>query len=355
MKKRLFLFISLALCLALSACDGKDSISGEVVEVTPTALILEINEGKQVAVLLEENTYIFGVDDINGDDYKAAPYTGVQVSFHQKGRAGSITTANGTQVKAYRPDDFIRISAYLLPEAAVLSDGTVLDAWKTDFFGTIYQTKDSVELLREYAPNGPENHHVGDLESYDDLSEVAMPHVAEFYEKQGKLYDLQAELERAWTAYRTAPETFSSFVVRQDSSPAASRERVLYFRTNLTRTVSGNIVQEAPLFAAFDRETGINIPLDELSVCQKEDIGKKLLDLAEKGGTGPADPAVKAEMQAAFQMEYLSFSQDGLWIEFPQGTLPSQEHTYLVSVEFNEDCKTLLHPWAVPHRSPNDF
>ena len=129
-----------------------------------------------------------------------------------------------------------------------------------------------------------------------------MPHVAEFYEKQGKLYDLQAELERAWTAYRTAPETFSSFVVRQDSSPAASSERVFYFRTNLTRTVSGNIVQEATLCAAFDRETGINIPLDDLFVCQKEDIGKKLLDLAEKGGTGPADPAVKAEMQAPARM-----------------------------------------------------
>lgn len=352
MKKRLFLLISLALCLTLSACGGKDSISGEVVEATPDALILETNEGKQVAVLLEENTYIFGMDDIDGDDYKAAPHTGVQVSFHQEGRAGSITTANGTQVKAYRPDDFIRINAYLRPEAAVLSDGTVLDAWKTGSFGTTYQTKDRVELLREDAPNGPENHYVVNMESFDDLSEAAKPRVVEFYENQGKLYDLQAELERAWAAYKADPTAFSSFWVSQDSSPAASSERVFYFRTNLTRTVSGNIGQETTLCAAFDRETGVNIPLHDLFVCPKEDIGKKLLDLAEKGGTGPSAPAVKAEMEAAFRMEYLSFSQDDLWIEFPQGTLPSQEHAYLVSVEFNEDCKALLHPWAVPPQSP---
>lgn len=351
MKKRLFLLISLSLCLVLSACGSKDSISGEVVEATPSALILQTNEGKQVAVLLEENTHIFGMDDIDGDNYKAAPHTGVRVSFFYEGRAGSITTADGEQVKAYHADPFIRIDAYLIPEAAVLSDGTVLDVWKTGSFGTTYQTKDGIELLWEDAPNGPDNHYVGNMESFDDLGEAAKLHVAEFYEKQGKLYDLQAELERAWTAYQADPKAFSSFVVRQETSPAASNEQVFYFRTNLTQTISGNTVQETTLCAAFDRETGANIPLVDLFVCPEEDIVKNLLDLAEKDGSGPADPMVKAEMEAAFQIEYLDFSQDSLWLEFPQGTLPSQEYTYLVSVAFNDECKALLHPWAVPNHS----
>ena len=55
--------------------------------------------------------------------------------------------------------------------------------------------------------------------------------------------------------------------------------------------------------------------------------------------------------EAAFQMEYLYFSQDSLCLAFPQGALPSQEYTYLVSVAFNDECKALLHPWAVPNHS----
>lgn len=276
--KKLLLLISLSLCVALSACGSKDNISGEVVEATPTALVLETNEGDQLAVLLEENTHIFGIDDIDGDNYKASPHTGVQVSFFHEGRAGSITTADGTQVKAYRADSIIRIDAYLIPDAAVLSDGTVLDAWKSDLLGTTYQTKDGVELLRENAPNGPENQIVLGMESFDDLSEAAKLNVSKFYKNQGKLYDLQAELERAWMAYRADPTAFSSFFIQQDTSPAASSERVFYFRTDLTQTVSGNTVQQTTLCAAFDRDSGTNIPLEDLFT-SPEDIGKKLLVL----------------------------------------------------------------------------
>ena len=351
MKKRMLLLLFLLLCVILSACGSKDSISGEVVEATPSVLILQTNEGKQVAVLLGDNTHVFGMDDIDGDDYKTAPHTGVRVSFFSAGRAGSITTVDGEQVKAYHADMFIRIDAYLIPEAAVLSDGTILDAWKTGHFGTTYQTKDGIELLREDTPNGPENHYVGNMESFDDLSETAKPHVAEFYEKQGKLYDLQAELERAWVAYKADPNVFSSFIVSQETSPTASHEQVFYFGTNLTQTISGNRVQETTLCAAFDRETGANIPIANLFVCSEEDIIGKLLDLAEKDGSGPSDPMVKAEMEAAFQIEYLYFSQDSLWLEFPQGTLPSQEHTYMVSVAFNDECKALLQPWAIPYHN----
>ena len=348
MKKRLVLLTFLVLSLTLSACGRKDSIYGEVVEATPEALILETDEGKRVAVLLEEDTYIAGMDESDGDDYKAAPHTGVQVSFFPEGRGGSVTAADGAKVKAYHADHFVRIEAYLVPEAAVLSDSTVLNAWKTGMFGTKYQTGDGVELLREDAPHGPENHYVGNLESFDDLSEAAKLRVAEFYEKQGRLYDLQAELERAWAAYQADPENFSSFMVSQDSSPAASSAQVFYFRTDLMRTLSGNICEEITFCAAFDRETGEHIPLANLFVCPEGEIAKRLLDLAEQGGTGPADPVVKEEMEAAFRMEYLCFSQDDLWLKFPQGTLPSQEHAHLVSVKFTEDCKALLHPWAVP-------
>ena len=348
MKKLLLLSLSLLLCFTLSSCGGSHSISGEVVEAAPAALVLETDEGKRVAVLLEESIYVFGMDEIDGDDYKAAPHTGVRVFFSYQEPAGSITTADGQQVDAYHADRTIHINAYLVPGAAVLSDGTILDAWKEGPSDLTYQTRDGVTLLRENGPNGPENYYIAGLESFDDLSEAAKPKVAGYYEQQGALYDIQAELERAWTVYQGDAETFSPFVVRQDTSPSASGEQIFYFRTDLTTTIRGNTVEETTLCAAFDRETGDDIPLEDLFTCPKEDIGRILLDLAEKDGTGLSAPSLKAEMEAAFQLEYLYFSQDHLMLQFPQGTLPSQEHTHLVSVKFNDDCKQILHPWAVP-------
>lgn len=349
MKKRLLQLIFLTLCLTLSACGSRNWISGEVIEATPTALILESEDGQRTAVLLEKDTFVSGMEGLDGSSYKSNPHTGVKAQFFPEERAGSVTASDGTEVKAYRTETYIDIYAYLLPDAALLSDGTVLDAWKTGLFGTTYQTKDGTELLRENAPNGPEHHYVGGIEkSFDDLSEAAKPRVAEFYEKQDRLYDLQTELERAWAAYQTNPDEFSSFLVSQDSSPAAFSEQIFYFRTDLIQTVSGNTVQQTTSCAAFDRETGANIPLADLFLCPEEDIGKRLLALAERDGTGPADPAVKAHMEAAFRLEFLTFSQDSLDLTFPPGSLPGVEHTCVISAAFTEDCKALLQPRAVP-------
>ncbi len=401
MKKRLLQLIFLTLCLTLSACGSRNWISGEVIEAAPTALILESEDGQRTAVLMEEDTFVSGMEGLDGSSYKSNPHTGVKVRFFPEEHAGSVTASDGTEVKAYRTKTHIDIWAYLLPDAVLLSDGTVLDAWKTDLFGTTYQTRDGTELLREDAPSGPEHHHVGGIEkSFDDLSEAAKPRVAEFYEKQGRLYDLQAQLERAWAAYQEDPDGFSSFFVSQDSWPAAFSEQIFYFRTDLNQTVSGNTVQQttlcaafdretganiplADLFlcpeeeigfyfrtdlnqtvsgntvqqttlcAAFDRETGANIPLADLFLCPEEEIGKRLLDLAEADGTGPADPAVKADMEAAFRLEFLTFSQDSLELTFPPGSLSGQEHTHLVSAAFTGDCRALLQPWAVPVPSPS--
>ncbi len=49
MKKRLLQLIFLTLCLTLSACGSRNWISGEVIEATPTALILESEDGQRTA------------------------------------------------------------------------------------------------------------------------------------------------------------------------------------------------------------------------------------------------------------------------------------------------------------------
>lgn len=352
MKKRVFSLLFLATCLFLTACGGNDVISGEVVAVQqdPAALILQTNDGKRAAVLLEEETYVLGLDEIDGEAYKAAPHTGVSVFFIKEGLGTFLTTADGETLKAYHARLFISIDSYLVEGAAVLSDGTALDAWKGDIWHIRYQLKDGTELLREDTPSGPENHYVGNLESFDDLSEAAKPAVRQYYEEQGPLYDLQLELERAYAEYLADPESFSSHWVSQDVSPAGSSSRVMYFQTNLILPVSGNTIKETNLLAAFDRETGAYIPTAALFSCPEPEIGERLLDLAEKDGW-PDTPALKREMLAAFQLEYVSISSHGLGITFPQGTLPSQEYAYGLSIDYNDGLRAILHPWAVPDAS----
>lgn len=352
MKKRVFSLLFLAACLFLTACGGNHSIRGEVVEVLqdPAALILQTNDGKRAAVLLEEDTYVFGLDEIDGDAYKAAPHTGVSVYFFPEGRRTSLTTADGETLKAYHADRFISIDSYLAEDAAVLSDGTVLDAWKGDVWRTRYQLKDGTELLREDAPSGPENHYVVNRENFDDLSESAKPAVRQYYEEQGKLYDLQHELERAYAEYLADPESFSSYWVSQDVSPAGSNAQIMYFSTSVTLPLGGRIAEERTVCAAFDRETGASIPLADLFTCPEDEIGERLLDLAAKDGW-PDTPALKREMLAAFRLEYVTISSHGLGITFPRGTLPSQEYACGLGIDYNDGLRAILHPWAIPDAS----
>lgn len=352
MKKCMLPLLVLALCLLLAACDSGRSISGEVVDIYQdpergTALILRTDNDKRLAVFLDEESFVFGLAAINSDAYKASPHTGVTISFSPKGLRTSLTTADGEKLKACHADRYISIDSYRVENAVLLSDGTPLDAWKTSLFGTTYRLKDGTELLREDAPSGPEDHYVGGLESFDDLSETAKSAVRQYYEEQGALYDLQAELERAYAAYQADPEHFSSYWVSQDTSPSASNGQIMYFQTNLFLTLAGNTGEECAVCAAFDRKTGAYIPTANLFTCPEADIGKKLLDLVAANGSGPDEPTLKRETLAAFQLEYVTISSHGLDMTFPQGTLPSQEYPYIVVVDRN-DLPAVLHSWAIP-------
>lgn len=363
MKKRLYpllLLCFLLLCLGLTACGGNKSLSGEVVAVQqdPAALVLQKTDGKRIAVLLEEDTYISGGDGFDGEAYRAAPHTGVTVYFFPKGLRTSLTTAEGEKLKAYRADRYISIDSYLVEDAYTLSDGTPLDAWEGRFDGTRYQLKNGAELLREDRLSGPENVYVGGLESYDSLSPAAQAAVAKFYADQGKLYDLDDMLEQAYAAYQEDPESFCAYYVSQQTSPDASSRQVMYFSTCLTVSVSltsgsatGYVqTQDLSIQTAFDRETGEVIPTADLFTCPDLEIGKRLLDLAAEDGW-PDTPALKQEMLTAFRLEYVTISSHGLYISFPQGSLPSQEYAYVLSVDYNDGLRALLYPWAVPTAS----
>ena len=66
MKKQLVFVVSLLAGLLLSACGRSAAVSGEVVEAGPEMLVVQTQDGQRAAVLLEEDTVISDVEDIDG-------------------------------------------------------------------------------------------------------------------------------------------------------------------------------------------------------------------------------------------------------------------------------------------------
>lgn len=359
MKKAALFPLFLLLCLSLTACGGSKSISGEVVDVLQTAendtvLVLQPASGDPVGLCLDADAHIFGgPDGFDSSAYEAAPHTGVELNASVKGPADTLTTAAGNTLKLYHvQDQWIYVEACLTEDAYTLSDGTPLDIWESSWNDVRYQLKNGTELLREDNPFDPENVSVGSLEDYDALSPAAQAAVTKLYANQGKLYDLDAMLEQAYAEYQAAPESFCSYWVFQDTSSDASSQQVMYFSTNLTVCVaqepglSGSYVQTQyfSIQTAFDRETGKVIPAADLFTCPESQLGKKLLNTVDWLKKDP----VKEEMIDAFSLDYLSVSQDGIYMVFPAGSLPSQELEYHVGADLTDDCRALLQPWAVP-------
>lgn len=61
-----------------------------------------------------------------------------------------------------------------------------------------------------------------------------------------------------------------------------------------------------------------------------------------------SDPGLLSEMEAAMKPEYIILFPDALEVAFPQGTLPSQEYSYVVGFDYDKELKAVLQPWAVP-------
>lgn len=339
------LILLLALCLLLTGCSSTlYSLSGAVVEVTPEALILDTG----IAVLREEDLIFWSPGGlVDGDAYKADPYPGVQIYFFPGAREGTVRAADGRKLKAYRADrpaPTVYIDALLTPDVATLSDGTVLDGWRRDSNGLFddycaYQTKDGVTLL---------NHRSHALYNLHDFPEADRTQIEAYFKTQPPLYGLQHELERAWAAYQADPKEFSAYLAEQNTTPAVHGKQVSYFTCELLLTIKPGLLRQTYHTTALDRETWAPIPLAELFTLPEEQLGKQLLQLAAQAGTGPKDPALLAEMEAAFSLELVRFSGTGLVILFPPDTLPSmKESSYQVNVSYRI-CGHLLQPWAVP-------
>ena len=338
-------------CITMVACSAEKEVFGEVMEVlvdqvTGTEVyVVQTEEKEDIGIIMGGSSYLIPwTDEFDEEVFQAGTQTGVIVSAACDRAKKTITINEGKEIPAYQARR-VSVTGILHRNAMQLSDGTPVDILKDSTFGRIhYRLPDGMELLMVSGVSGPDNVYVIGLESFDDLSEPAKDSVLAFYEEQGLLYDVEYELERAYAAYLECDEEdFDSHLTGQDTSPSASTDRVMYFRTIVTHPIDGKHIYEEQLGAAFDRETGEYISNLALFTCPEEEVLTRLLDIA-----GVTDSILRKEMETAFKPEYMVFSEGNLEIQFTQGTLPSQEHSYFVAMDYDERLCSILHDWAVP-------
>lgn len=352
MKKRLI--VLLVLCIFfLCACNSEQTIDGQVIETSfnpdtkSTQFVILTNEGKEIGIVMDTETSVMTwVDGVDVDNFKSGEVVDVMVTAKYDRSSSSLTTGDGKDIKSYTAHD-IRITAFLTRDALKLADGKSIDIWSHSG-RTVYQLNDGTELLDIRDPFGPNNVYVGGIESFDDLDESAQSNVLSYYANQGLLYDVDIELERAYTNYKYTENKsdFSSLFLSQDIAPTSSNEKVMYFLTSITLPIVGNHGYEMRLGAAFNREEGKHISNWELFACSEEEAKQAILDIA-----GISDLVLRAEMEAAFKPEYIILFTDNLEVSFPVETLPSQEHGYILVLDFDDDLSKILNEWAIPKRT----
>jgi len=350
--KKLLPVILMILALLLTACGGEISIRGEILSVYTdestgfTCYTIRTERDGDLLVTLGENGFLIPwVEKMPDEAFSSEDFSGMFVTAYCERGKTRITLPNGTSAHAY-PAEQIMVDALFFENAAQLSNGIPLNVTEHRFNArTCYSLADGTELLSVENPRGPENTFVIGCESFSDLSAAAQENVRAYYNAQGLLYDVQTELDRAYNAYlaRDPEEEFHALHVGQEVVPTASNDRLMHFMTVVSRPISGGHMYEERLSAVFDRTTGEFIRTFDLFTCAEEEILPTLLDIA-----GITDTNLRAEIAAVFAPENIFFSADSIELWFTQGTLPSQEYTYGISLNYNEPVCALLHDWALP-------
>lgn len=344
------LFI-LFLAFAFGHSDGSlTELSGEVVEwstdgdTSLSSFVVQTEEGDRFGVLMTGQAIVLPSDTLSAENFLRQPPEGVVVSVLGKKGRQTLTAQDGRTLAACSAER-VSIVGQVTQNVFPLSDGTEVDLIQYGsalFASNIYRLRDGKQLLRELPPSGPENVAVGGVASFDDLPPAAQEAVSAYYDRRGLLYNIKQQVEAAYQAYRTDPDS-PPFHVEQSISPSAASSRVLYFLTSVTMPGGNGSGKELRLGDAFDRETGARLdPLSLFSI-SPEQVPEALVSLSK-----PESPTLKAEMIAAFQPDHLVFLPDGLEINFPLGTLPSQEYDYIAALDYTPQLTALLQSWAIP-------
>ena len=345
MRRFLICGILAALLCALTACAGARTLSGQVTGRETGAdgsVVLTIVQdgGDRAGLRVGPDTWVSSwLDGASVEDLLTGDFTGFLVFAEQGGRA-----ADGPGGLPVYETPQVIIEGVLAPSARTLADGTALTERRMMFpFGVYYQLPDGTELLndRTYYPLGE---MIGDQAEQDGLSPEAAQNIRDFYDRRGPLYHTDALLEAAYAELQARDgEPFDNgHLVEQSTYFSASNDRLWYAGTVVYLPLKDGYGTELRLGEVFDRATGEPVDLWDLFACPPEEAPERLI-----AALGVDDPVLEAELRAALKPEYVIFGDASLEVNFPQGTLPSQEYSWGTGVHYAQ-LEGLLHSWAVP-------
>ena len=234
----------------------------------------------------------------------------------------------------------VQIDAARQPEGLTLAGGTSLSVWQASF-DREYCAPDGTVLLEERLSGKAAD----TIESVPGLTEAAKENILAFYEAQGILYDLSAQLERAWAAYNES-EGFDLYTLGQEVNLCAENDSTLWLLTTVTLPLGGRVVTEEPLCAAFDKATGEKLAAEELFTRTGSELAAALLDAA-----AITDEPRRGEMLAAFDESRVVFRGEALEVFYPEGTVPSEETALILGLDYTDEIKALLQPRALPQKA----
>lgn len=287
------LIVLLLFVLALSSCGREMWLKGEVIgretdeNGNLTAIVTETESHGTVRFLFAEDTV---VDQLNGE---IPGYTVLLIHLEGGYKTNTKVLADGTTLHIVEKEGENQYE---------LEDGTLL----------LTESQSTASVLQKL--------------------------------KLEPLYDLSELLEQAYAAYKETENSddFYPYAVSQTTSLTASNEKLYYLETEVRLSTYINNTTSNSVGLAVDRETEIPIPTAKLFTCPAEEIGTRLLALAD------LSDADRAAMESAFRLEYVIFVGDSIRIKFPENSLSTQSEGYVVYLEDTEGVHALLRDWAIP-------
>lgn len=359
--KKVFSILAASILTVLLLCscsnDGYKMVSGQVTAVEfengvdyPKYKVLT-PDGYEVGITIEADTVLFSwIEDVDAEKLRTgdlSEWDGITI----------VADCDSDKIKPlsqggrYETVPQITVDSVLYKNAEILADGTAVDMVVRSN-RVFYKLADGTELLYIYNLATSEDDYVGNTNNYGDVDETARQKISEYYSARGLLYDVDFYLEQAYKDYKNDIGEFDGYYLEQNISPLASNDTIICFMTAVTTPIyDKNESTESRYGEIFDKHTGEFISGYDIFNCDREQIITTILENGWGGFEAEISDTEKAEIREAFKPEYIILQDDCMDIAFPKGSLPSQEHTYILSVKYTDEIKTIMHPWAIPNQN----